>query len=62
MNGSYPEKKARATKNISMPIQFLNYKMDQRLLININPLHMLPSSTNLVGFTLSYHYVIMKPQ
>lgn len=30
MNGSYPEKKARATKNISMPIQFPNYKMDQR--------------------------------
>lgn len=39
-----------------------NYKTDQRLLININPLHILSSSTNLMGFILSYHSITMKPQ
>lgn len=41
---------------------FPNYKTDQRLLININPLYILSSSTNLMGFMLSYHYITMKPQ
>lgn len=41
MNGSYPEKESQGNKEHLYADPLPNYKTDQRLLININPLHTL---------------------